>query len=326
MPIILLASSRAVEPYGGKRCGSLLSGRTGLHSLPLRGWGHHTGRRLLRAAQVRQATAPAWCVMWGDTRRNILSVLGDYPGMLLKTAMMLLLLTLICAAVSPCRATEEPPMSVDVEAFQASKYVWRGLVCNDDPVAQPSLTLNWRSGVSFNLWGCFDETDFGDAKGKCSELDYTLSYDWTSGGKDWTIGYAVYSYPNTTFAGTSEILAGCAFRGLWGANMSLAWDVGEAKGLYLNLGWARTTRLGGRPVDISGGFGFADKQVSGYYYGAPSTGMSDASVCIAVPIASYGGWSIIPSITYTRVLRRPLREAVERPDNCVFGVRLARTF
>lgn len=246
--------------------------------------------------------------------------------MLVKTAMMLLSITLIYAAVSPCCATEEPSMSVDFEAFQASKYVWRGLVCNDEPVVQPSLTVSWQSGVSLNLWGSFDQTDFGDAKGKFSELDYTLGYDWKSGGKDWTVGYAVYTYPNTTFADTSEILASCEFGGSWGANLSLAWDVGEADGLYLNLGWARTALLGGRSVDICGGLGFADKRVSSYYYGVPSAGLSDASVCLEVPIDSHGGWSITPSIVHTRVLRRSLREAVERPDNYVFGVRVTKTF
>jgi len=245
---------------------------------------------------------------------------------LVRTAMMLLSITLIYAIASPCCATQEPPMSVDFETFQASKYVWRGLVCNDEPVAQPSLTLSWQSGVSLNLWGSFDQTDFGDAKCRFSELDYTLGYDWTSGGKEWTVGYAVYTYPNTIFTGTSEILASCAFAGSWGANLSLAWDVGEANGPYLNLGWARTALLGGRSVDISGGLGFADKRVSGYYYGVPGAGMSDASVCIAVPIASHGGWSITPSIAYTSILRQSVREAVERPDNYVFGVRLTRTF
>lgn len=246
--------------------------------------------------------------------------------MLVRTAMVLLSITLIYAAASPCCADQEPSMNVDFEALQASKYVWRGVVYNNDPVVQPSLTVNWRSGVSLNLFGSFDETDFCDAKGRCSELDYTLGYDWTSGGKDWTVGCARYTYPNTTFAGTSEILASCAFAGSWGPKLSLARDVDEANGLYLNLGWTRTALLGGRSVDISGGLGFADKRVSSYYYGVPSAGLSDASVCIEVAIESHSGWSISPSVAYTKLLRRSVREAVERPDNYVFGVKLTTTF
>lgn len=239
--------------------------------------------------------------------------------------LLYLMITLLMYA-GGCQASEEPLMSIDFEAAQLSKYVWRGLVCNDEPVVQPSLTANWRSGVSLNVWGSFDQTEFADAKGKCSELDYTLGYDWESGGKEWTVGYTVYTYPNTCFAGTSEILASCAFGGPWGAKLSLNRDVGEANGLYLNLGLAKTAHLGGRSLDISGGLGFADKQVSSYYYGVPNAGLSDALVCLEVPIACHGGWSITPSIAYTRVLGQSLREAVERPDNCVFGARLTRTF
>lgn len=246
--------------------------------------------------------------------------------MLAKIAIMLVSVVLIYAAASPCFADEEPPVSMDFEAFQASKYVWRGLVCNDDPVIQPSLTVNWRSGVSLNLFGSFDQTNFGEAKGKFSELDYTLNYDWASGGRDWTVGYVEYTYPNTTFPGTGEILASCAFGGSWGANLSIARDVREANGLYLNLGLARTALLAGRSLDISGGLGFADKRESSYYYDVPSAGLSDACVCIEVPIDSHAGWSITPSIAYMRVLGQSRREAVQRPDNYVFGVKLTRTF
>lgn len=243
-----------------------------------------------------------------------------------KTAMMTLTITLICAAASPCWAAEEPSMSVDFEVFQGSKYVWRGIVYNNEPVLQPSLTASWKSGLSLNLWGNFDETDFGDCKGRCNELDYTIGYDWESGGKELSIGYSVYTYPNTEFAGTSEILASCGFGGSLSPALSLAWDVDQARGLYLNLGLARSVPLGSRSLEISGGLGFADKRVSNYYYGVPSAGLADASVCVEVPIESRGGWTITPSVAYTRLIRQSVRESMGRPDNFIFGVKLAKTF
>lgn len=240
--------------------------------------------------------------------------------------MGLLLIALTCAAVSPCCASDEPSVSIDFEAVQASKYVWRGLVCNDDPVVQPSLTASWQSGVSLNLWASFDQTDFADAKDRFTELDYTLGYDWRSGGKDWSLGYSAYTYPNTSFASTGEILASCDFGGPCGVTLSLARDIRQANGLYVNLGLSRTTLVGGRSVDISGGLGYSNRRMSSYYNAVDSAGLSDASASIEVPIESRGGWTIIPSIVYTRVLRQPLREAVESPDNYVFGVKLSRSF
>ena len=246
--------------------------------------------------------------------------------MSVRMAIGILTILLTYSAASLCSATDEASMSVDFEAVQASKYVWRGLVCNDEPVMQPSLTASWQSGISFNLWGSFDQTDFGGTKGKFSELDYTLSYDWHSGGKDWTIGYSIYTYPNTSSAGTSEIIANCDFGGPLGANLSLARDIREANGLYLGLGWSKTALIKNRSVDISGELGFSDKRISGYYYGVKSAGLSNASICIEMPVDSHGGWTITPSIAYTRVLRQSLRAAVDSPDNYIFGVKLAKTF
>lgn len=246
--------------------------------------------------------------------------------MLRNIMKVLVSISLICVFTTSGIADTQPSMSVDFETIQASKYVWRGLVCNNEPVVQPSLTASWQSGVSLNLWGSFDQTDFGDAKGKLSELDYTLSYDWESRGNDWTLGYVAYTYPNDPCPGTGEMLLDCNFGGSWGTNLSLARDVKEADGLYLNLGMARSIYLAGRSVDVSGGLGFTDKRMSSYYYDVPSAGLSDASICLEVPIESHGGWTFTPSMTYTQILRHSLREAVERPDNYIFGIKLNKTF
>jgi len=242
-----------------------------------------------------------------------------------RKALILLSFVIACCSLPTCYASGESIPSVDFELSAVSKYVWRGLVFNEDPVIQPSLTASWESGVSFNLWGNFDTTDFCGTKNRCNELDYTLGYEWESGGKGLGIAYAAYTYPSTSFAGTSEVSASCDFGGEFGANICLNWDVVEAKGLYVNLGWAKTACLGGMSVDLSGGFGVASRRHSEYYYGAPISGLTDATVCLEVPIEAHGGWSVIPSITYASVLKRSLRQAVEHPDNYVFGVTVAKT-
>lgn len=242
-----------------------------------------------------------------------------------RRALVLLSLFLAITGSRSCYGSGDPTTSVDLEISLMSKYVWRGLVYNEDAVLQPSLTVGGQSGLSFNLWSSFDTTDFCGTKGRCSELDYTLGYQWESGGKEYYLAYAVYTYPNTSFAGTSEVTAGVDLGGPLGANLWMYWDVVEAKSLYINLGWAGTARLGGISVDLSGEFGLADKRHSSYYYGVPSAGLADASACLGIPVDLCGGWSAVGSITYTSVLKQALREAVERPDNFVFGIAVART-
>ncbi len=238
---------------------------------------------------------------------------------------MFLWLALTIGGSSPCHAIGEPAISVDMDISLMSKYVWRGLVYNEDVVVQPSLTISQSSGFSFNLWSRFDTTDSCGTRARCSELDYTLGYDWESGGRGYSLAYAVYTYPNTPFAGTSEITAGVDLGGPLGANVWIYWDVVEARSLYISLGWARTVSLSGVSVDLSGEFGLADKRHSNYYYGVASAGLTDASACLEIPLDLRGGWSVVGSLTYTSVLKGSLRESVEHPDNFVFGVSVAKT-
>lgn len=224
-----------------------------------------------------------------------------------------------------CDAGTESVPSIDLEISAVSKYVWRGLVCNEDPVVQPSLTLGWQSGLSVNLWGSVDMTDFAGVKGKCSELDLTLGYEWESGGREWRVAYAAYTYPNTPYASTGELSVSCDLGGPFNLGLYLSRDVDEAGGTYLSLAWLRKASLGSAVLDISGGLGIADKKHSDYYFGVPSAGLADASVSLELPFEAGGGWSVYPSITFSSVLDRHLRRSLSRPDNIAFEVTLSRT-
>lgn len=246
--------------------------------------------------------------------------------MSLKKIAAFLCLASIVINAPACFADENSAVGFDFEVSQASKYVWRGLVCNDDPVVQPSLTINHESGAYFNLWGSYDQTDFGGAKGRFSEMDYTLGYWWESGGREWDLNYAFYTYPNTAFDSTSEVSICCGFGGFCEPSLSISWDVDKAQSLYLSLGWAKSLQLGTQQLDLSGGLGVASKNHSSYYYGIPASGLTDMSVSLEIPIESGAGWSIVPSVAYSRVLSRSLRDVVESPDNYIFGVKAGRTF
>ena len=104
-----------------------------------------------------------------------------------QRVVFLLIVILLWGTVSGSSLmAEEPKVEVDAEALVVSKYVWRGLEVNEDPVLQPALTVTY-GGFSFNIWGNMDLTDFGEDEcvytsdcesraGQFTEIDLTLDY------------------------------------------------------------------------------------------------------------------------------------------------------
>ena len=75
----------------------------------------------------------------------------------------LAVLCALCCLASLARAQdaeggEAKALEMSVSVDGVSRYVWRGLVLNDDPALQPSFTAAW-SGFSVGLWGSLDLTD-----------------------------------------------------------------------------------------------------------------------------------------------------------------------
>ena len=98
------------------------------------------------------------------------------------------------------------PLSIEFSMDILSDYVWRGEICNDNPVWQPSATLGYDFGdygaLSANIWSTFDLTH---KRGTCTnsrrsaglqEIDYTLSYAVELAGVGFEIGHIWYTYPN----------------------------------------------------------------------------------------------------------------------------------
>ncbi len=110
-----------------------------------------------------------------------------------------------------------------------SRYVWRGILENDSPNIQPSLTFDY-SGLSFGFWGSYSlskinksEDDFSTSQ----EIDTWLSYSITlKNGMGLTALATDYYYPqngikisnfnnydNPAGAGAHTVELGLAFAG-----------------------------------------------------------------------------------------------------------------
>ena len=108
-------------------------------------------------------------------------------------------------------------LTVEVSIDVLSDYIWRGTICNGNPVWQPSVTLGYDTGdygaLSANIWSSFDLTHkrgtFTNSRRSCGlqEIDYGLSYANTLGPVGIEVGHLWYTYPNNNGGSDQDLYA-----------------------------------------------------------------------------------------------------------------------
>ena len=154
-------------------------------------------------------------------------------------------------------------------------YVWRGLVINDTPVLQPSLTASLRmakvGAFSLNLWGNYDLTDANETKNRLSEIDYIASYAFPNGPFGLEVGIIHYTFPVTTDEATTEayVRAGYELEAIpLTFSLGIYYDFDEIKGFYL-LGKIESsiTLIPKLDLDLSFSTGYGDYAYVWKYFG-----------------------------------------------------------
>ena len=112
---------------------------------------------------------------------------------------------------------KESPFSVELSMDVLSDYVWRGTICNGNPVWQPSVTASYDAGdfgtISGNVWSSFDLTHKrGTATNSrrsagLQEIDYTLSYSVELAGVGLEVGHIWYTFPNNNGKDDQDLYA-----------------------------------------------------------------------------------------------------------------------
>lgn len=266
------------------------------------------------------------------------------------------ILGLLAATAINLRAEEAPAKdwSVAVGSDVFNKYVWRGILINNDPVAQPSATVSWK-GLSLNVWGNVDMTDYmndnvyGDANNDCgpgrlSEVDYTLSYTHAIGNLSLTGGYIYYQFTNQPLEDTQELfltaaLTDCVPFGIV-PTLSLYKDIDQTDGLYANLGLSKAIALHDRvTLDLSAGLGWGNANNNEYYFFATAddneveqNAFLDASVGAKLTMTLTDSLSAAASVRYTDFVDQDVNDWCDRnalnskSGQTVFGVNLTYTF
>lgn len=216
-------------------------------------------------------------------------------------------------------------VSTKLDVAYVSKYVWRGLVPNPDSSLQPSLTFAHDGGVSLNIWGSADLTDVNDERSRLTEIDYTLDFATRLAGKGLNVGLIHYTFPNTSFDSTSECYAAMGFDGKIPTTISANYDFDEARGCYIsvngsyacNTPWQRGSEPG---MNLSARMSYATRGYNGFYFGVDRSAFTDLLLSASVPLKLAGKISLVPSISYSRILDGGLRDSVAAPDNFWMGL------
>jgi uncharacterized protein (TIGR02001 family) len=175
---------------------------------------------------------------------------------------MLVLLSLVVAA--PLLAWD---VSCDLSA--QSKYVWRGLLLNDEPVFQPSLTLN-HGGFSASVWFNVDLTDVNGRQLEHNEIDYWASYTFSGERLDLSVTAYTYTFPHTSFASTTELWASLEWKTFLDPTLTVVRDIDEIDGTYAMLTGSQSLGLlkvaGSQGLVLGLNVGYGDSAYTRGYY------------------------------------------------------------
>ena len=216
-----------------------------------------------------------------------------------------------------------------------SKYMWRGLELNEDPVFQPDVWVKYK-GLSLTVWGNMELTGIyngpgeNGARGNFTELDYILKYEGSLDNFSYTAGYIYYDYPHTSYPCTYEIFGSIGYDTLLSPALTVYRDLKEADGWYTTFGLSHEIELQkfiNSTLTLSGTIGFSSKNHTKFYYGKDATTFTDSLLSAALKIPVTDTIAIIPTINYSALLGSMRGEGLNKQNDTFWcGVNLAFAF
>ena len=223
------------------------------------------------------------------------------------------------------------PLAVTMNFELSSRYVWRGIVLNDEFVAQPNVALAFH-GFSAGVWGSFDLTNYSqehggaDRKGEFSEVDISLGYSHGFKKLSLSVGVVRYQYPGSEVSSTDDLNVGLV------ANLPVAvsfgaWHALEDGGLYLVTGASHVFTLHARAtLKLGAELGWADATCADINYGVNSSGLTHVGLALDVPLVVNDRFSVRPFVRGSSILDSSFRDAAGSPDALAVGVGLDVVF
>jgi hypothetical protein len=199
-------------------------------------------------------------------------------------------------------------VSWGIEADFNSKYLWRGINCNDGLVIQPNLWAEYNN-LSIGLWGNVTAYDRFHAVRR-HELDVLLSYEWSLGNLVVDHSVMLYFYPGQDDAPpTGEAFLGVTYPFEdWAALSNVTADFFRYPGsLYFEHGVSYEKKLVENLVVTSTAIiGWANGKFFETYIAEVETSLSLASLNIGLTYTPNSLLFFKPHIQISRVLDEQL--------------------
>ena len=217
--------------------------------------------------------------------------------------------------------TDKSPFSVEVSLDVLSDYVWRGMICNGNPVWQPSVTAGLDLGdfgsIAGNVWQSYDLTHKrGTAtnsrrSGGLQEIDYTLSYSVELAGVGFEVGHIFYTFPNNNGHHDQDLYATVSYDNpIVTPRASAYWNYADSADndvscLYYSLGLSHDFEVTEKlTVSPSASLGFG-----GNAWTDCGTEITDQTVGVSASYAITDYLSVSAQVNYTWIPSHELRKA-----------------
>ncbi len=234
---------------------------------------------------------------------------------------------LLAGAVSSAAGAVGP---VDVSADLAfmSKYTWRGMAFNDEPVMQSSVTVGL-GGFSANVWTNMDFTDYNGTEYEFNEVDYTLDYTLEFPLFSVSLGAMRYTYSGIPgWDPTTELYLGLE-SGIPGSPALMVYqDVDNGEGTYLEAGVAQSFPVAPfASLEVSAMLGWGSGVHNRYMYevAGMNGGLTDVSLNFGLPIGIGEIVSVTPTASIISVINSDLRRDFDK-SLIVFGISASAGF
>jgi uncharacterized protein (TIGR02001 family) len=182
-----------------------------------------------------------------------------------------------CALAAVVGATSAQAADATAEVGVFSKYVWRGIIYNDEAVLQPQVDVS-AGGFGVTVWDNIDMTDYNerpdeDTQFRSSEIDLTLYYnhEFESG---LSLGIAVaeymFAHPADAAGTTRDVCLSVSYAGVVEPTLSVYYDFDEVDDFYASFALAWETEVAPDfTIGLEASVGYGGSDYNEYYFGLP---------------------------------------------------------
>jgi hypothetical protein len=216
-----------------------------------------------------------------------------------------------------------------------SKYMWRGLELNEDPVFQPEAWVKYK-GLSLRVWSNMELTgvhngqgENGD-RGNFTQVNYIAKYEDSIDKVKLNGGYIYYDYPHTSLPGTWELFGGIGYDTFLTPTITVYRDFKEADGWYSTFGLSHDIefkQLLNSTLNLSGNIAFSSANHTKYYYGKDANTFTNSLLSAGLKIPVTDAIAIVPTVNYSALLGSMRDEGLnKRNDTFWCGIKITCSF